>query len=107
MLFNIILSLRRSQKFRTRTIKIARQIKYISSKSVQFIEKAEDEVPLVLSPVTQKALQVSLIPFFFRHDFKAALRSPKISPTLCTNGKECFKDSPGFSASAELKSGVI
>ena len=72
---------------------------------MKFIEYSEDKESLVLSPVSQKVLQVSLIPFFFRHDFKAALRFPKISPTLCTNGKECPKVSPGFSDSAVLKAG--
>ena len=62
-------------------------------------------MPFVISPVWQKALQVSLILFFFRHDFKAVLRSPKISPTLFTNGKECLKVSPGFSGSGGLKAG--
>ena len=94
-----------SQKFEIRTIKIIRQIKCISFKSVQFIEKSKDEEPLAVSSVSQNALQISLILFFFRHDFKAVLRSPKISSTLCTNGKECLKVSPGFSGSGGLKAG--
>ena len=107
MLFDIVNPIPcQSQKFEIRTIKIIRQIKCISFKSVQFIEKSKDEEPLAVSSVSQKVLLVSLIPFFFRQDFKAALRFLKIfSSTLCTNGKECLKVSPGFSGSAGLKAG--